>query len=41
MVSLRDLHGLDMLFDIIVKVEERSVVGIRGPGGRMGEKMRC
>jgi len=40
-VSLRDLHGLDMLFDIIVKVEERSVVGIRGPGGRMGEKIRC
>ena len=40
-VSLRDLHGLDMLFDVIVNVEERSVVGVRGPGGRIGEKVRC
>jgi len=40
-VSLRDLHDLDMLFDVIVNVEERSVVGVRGPGGRIGEKVRC
>jgi circadian clock protein KaiC len=40
-VSLRDLHDLDMLFDVIVKIEEKNVVGIRGPGGKIGEKVRC
>jgi hypothetical protein len=34
-VSLRDLHGLDTLFDVIVKMEERSVIGVRGPQGRI------
>jgi len=40
-VSLRDLHNLDMLFDVIVKMEEKNAVGIRGPGGKIGEKVRC
>jgi hypothetical protein len=40
-VSLRDLHNLDMLFDVIVKMEERNAVGVRGPGGKIGEKVRC
>jgi len=40
-VSLRDLHDLDMLFDVIVQMEERSVIGIRGPQGRIGEKIKC
>jgi KaiC/GvpD/RAD55 family RecA-like ATPase len=40
-VSLRDLHGLDMLFDVIVKMEERSVIGVRGPQVRIGEKIGC
>jgi circadian clock protein KaiC len=39
-VSLRDLHDPDMLFDVIVKMEERNAVGIRGPGGKIGEKVR-
>ncbi len=40
-VSLRDLHDLDMLFDVIVKMEEKNAVGVRGPGGKIGEKVRC
>ncbi|MFP3250126.1 MAG: ATPase domain-containing protein [Thermoproteus sp.] len=40
-VSLRDLHDLDILFDVIVRVEEKSAVGMRGPGGRIGEKITC
>jgi hypothetical protein len=40
-VSLRDLHDLDMLFDVIVQMEERSVIGVRGPQGRIGEKIKC
>ncbi len=40
-VALRDLHNLDMLFDVIVKMEEKNAVGIRGPGGKIGEKVRC
>jgi ABC-type uncharacterized transport system ATPase subunit len=40
-VSLRDLHNLDMLFDVIVQMEERGVIGVRGPQGRIGEKIGC
>jgi hypothetical protein len=40
-VSLRDLHNLDMLFDVIVRMEERSVIGVRGPQVRIGEKIGC
>ena len=40
-VSLRDLHNLDMLFDVIVRMEERSVIGVRGPQGRIGERIKC
>jgi hypothetical protein len=40
-VSLRELHDLDMLFDVIVKMEERSVIGVRGPQVRIGEKIGC
>ena len=40
-VSLRDLHDLDMLFDVIVQMEERSVIGVRGPQGKIGEKIKC
>ena len=40
-VMLRNLHNLDILFDVILKMEERSVVGVRGPGGRTGERVRC
>lgn len=40
-VSLRNLHNLDMLFDVIVQMEERSVIGVRGPQVRIGEKIRC
>ena len=40
-VALRDLHDLDILFDVIVKMEEKNAVGIRGPGGKIGEKVRC
>jgi len=40
-VSLRNLHNLDMLFDVIVRMEERSVIGVRGPQGRIGEKIKC
>jgi circadian clock protein KaiC len=40
-ISLRDLHDLDMLFDVIVKMEEKNAVGIRGPGGKIGEKVKC
>ncbi len=41
MVSLRDLHDLDVLFDVIVKMEEKNAVGIRGLGGKIGEKVKC
>jgi len=40
-ISLRDLHDLDMLFDVIVKMEEKNAVGVRGPGGKIGEKVKC
>jgi circadian clock protein KaiC len=40
-ISLRDLHDLDILFDVIVKMEEKNAVGIRGPGGKIGEKVKC
>jgi circadian clock protein KaiC len=40
-VSLGELHDLDMLFDVIVNMEERSVIGVRGPHGRIGEKIGC
>jgi KaiC/GvpD/RAD55 family RecA-like ATPase len=40
-VALRDLHDLDILFDVIVKMEEKNAVGVRGPGGKIGEKVRC
>ncbi len=40
-ISLRDLHDLDMLFDVIVKMEEKNAVGIRGLGGKIGEKVKC
>jgi circadian clock protein KaiC len=40
-VSLRELHDLDMLFDVIVEMEERSVIGVRGPQRRIGEKIGC
>jgi len=40
-ISLRDLHDLDILFDVIVKIEEKNAVGIRGPGGKIGEKVKC
>jgi circadian clock protein KaiC len=40
-VSLRDLHDPDMLFDVIVKMEERNAVSVRGPGGKIGEKVWC
>ena len=40
-VSLRDLHNLDMLFDVIVQMEERGIIGVRGPQGRIGEKIKC
>jgi hypothetical protein len=41
MVSLRDLHDLDMLFDVIMKMEEKNAVGVRKPGGKIGEKVKC
>jgi hypothetical protein len=28
-IALRDLHDLDMLFDVIVKMEEKNAAGIR------------
>jgi circadian clock protein KaiC len=40
-ISLRDLHDLDMLFDVIVKMEEKNAMGVRGPSGKIGEKVRC
>jgi hypothetical protein len=40
-VALRDLHDLDMMFDVIVKMEEKNAVGLRGPSGKMGEKVKC
>ncbi|WP_148682442.1 RAD55 family ATPase [Pyrobaculum neutrophilum] len=40
-VSLRDLYDLDVLFDVIVKIEDRAVTGVRAPGGKIGERVRC
>jgi len=40
-VSLRDLHNLDTLFDVVVNIEEKNAVDIRGPGGKIGERIRC
>lgn len=40
-ISLRDLHDLDVLFDVIVNVENRRVTGVRAPSGRIGEKVEC
>ena len=40
-ISLRDLHDLDMLFDVIAKMKGKNAVGIRRPGGKIGEKVRC
>ena len=40
-VTLRDLRNLDALFDVIVKIEEKNAVGIKRPGGKIGEKVRC
>jgi len=40
-ISLRDLHDLDMLFDVIAKMKEKNAAGIMGPGGKIGEKVRC
>jgi hypothetical protein len=33
-IALRDLHDLDILFDVIVKMEEKNAVGIRGPAAK-------
>ncbi len=41
MISLRDLHDLDVLFNVVVKTEEKNAVGIRRLGGKIGEKVRC
>ena len=40
-ISLRYLHDLDMLFDVIVRMEEKNAVGVREPGGKIEEKVRC
>jgi hypothetical protein len=40
-VSLRELHDLDILFDVVVKMEGRRATGLRGPGGRVGEAVQC
>ncbi|ABL88936.1 hypothetical protein Pisl_1787 [Pyrobaculum islandicum DSM 4184] len=40
-ISLRDLHDLDVLFDVIVNVENRTVTSVRAPGGKIGEKVKC
>ena len=29
------------MFDVIVKMEEKNAVGVRGPGGKIGEKVKC
>ena len=40
-VSLRELRDLDILFDVIVRMEGRRATGLRGPGGRIGEAVQC